>query len=55
MLTTSDAEKDRWAANEQNIAGYLLKSKAGQDFINVIHMLDHYWRYVEFPPEASPA
>lgn len=54
VLTTSDAEKDRWAAYEQNIAGYLLKSQAGQDFINVIQMLDHYWRYVEFPPEVPP-
>ena len=54
ILTTSDAEKDRWAAYEQNIAGYLLKSQTGKDFINVVHVLDHYWRYVEFPPEAPP-
>ncbi len=54
VLTTSDAEKDRWAAYEQNIAGYLLKSQAGKDFVHVINMLDHYWRYVEFPPVAPP-
>ena len=54
VLTTSDDERDRWAAYEKNIAGYLLKSQAGRDFSNVIDMLDLYWRYVEFPPEKAP-
>ena len=54
VLTTSNDDRDRWAAYEQNIAGYLLKSQAGKDFLHVIEMLDMYWRYVEFPPEAAP-
>ena len=54
VLTTSNDERDRWAAYEQNIAGYLLKSQAGKDFLHVIKMLDIYWRYVEFPPEEAP-
>ena len=54
VLTTSDDDRDRWAAYEQNIAGYLLKSQAGKDFSNVISMLNLYWRYVEFPPDNEP-
>lgn len=54
VLTTSDSDRDRWAAYELNIAGYLLKTQAGRDFNNVIEMLDTYWRYVEFPPAAKP-
>lgn len=49
VLTTSEAEKDRVAAYNHNIAGYLLKSRAGEDFTDVLAMLDHYWRFVEFP------
>lgn len=54
VLTTSDDERDRWDAYEQNIAGYLLKAQAGKDFVHVINMLDVYWRYVEFPPPEAP-
>ena len=53
VLTTSNDDKDVWAAYEQNIAGYLLKEQAGKDFSNVIQMLDLYWRYVEFPPHEA--
>lgn len=49
VLTTSSAEKDRLAAYNHNIAGYLLKSRAGEDFTSMLAMLDHYWKYVEFP------
>lgn len=49
VLTTSEAEKDRLDAYHHNIAGYLLKSRAGEDFTDVLAMLDHYWRFVEFP------
>ena len=53
VLTTSNYERDRWAAYEQNIAGYILKSQAGKDFLHLIEVLDVYWRYVEFPPEVQ--
>lgn len=49
ILTTSKSEKDKVAAYELNVAGYLLKSSVGGDFMDVIHMLDHYWKVVEFP------
>lgn len=51
MLTTSDDDRDKLAAYDQNIAGYLVKSKVGDGFANMVEMLDCYWRYVELPPE----
>ncbi len=49
ILTTSKREKDKIAAYDLNVAGYLLKSNVGDEFISVIEMLDHYWKVVEFP------
>ncbi|TWU51994.1 response regulator [Rubripirellula reticaptiva] len=50
VLTTSDADRDKVAAYEQHIAGYIVKSQAGEEFVNVMGIVDLYWRYVEFPP-----
>lgn len=50
VLTTSDDDRDKVATYDQNIAGYLVKSKVGDGFVNLVEMLDCYWRYVEFPP-----
>jgi CheY-like chemotaxis protein len=50
VLTTSSAEKDIVAAYGENVAGYLVKSEAGESFFNMVEMLQHYWRIVEFPP-----
>ena len=50
VLTTSNDDRDKIEAYEKNVAGYMLKSKVGEDFENLIEMLDLYWRYVEFPP-----
>jgi len=49
VLTTSDDEKDRTKAYDKNIAGYILKHRAGQSFLDSVAMLDHYWRIVELP------
>lgn len=53
VLTTSDGEKDRLAAYKQFIAGYIVKSRAGVEFVELVQMLDHYWRVVEFPPPTT--
>jgi len=50
ILTTSDAERDKVAAYEQNVAGYMVKSRAGDDFLRLVALLDNYWRIVELPP-----
>ena len=51
VLTTSDADRDKLSAYEQHIAGYLIKSNVGSGFVNLVNMLDAYWRYVELPPD----
>ena len=51
VLTTSNREEDRLAAYNEQIAGYVLKSSAGEDFRNIITLLDFYYGVVEFPPE----
>lgn len=51
VLTTSDSNKDKLAAYNAQIAGYLLKQQAGENFVNLMDMLNVYWRIIEFPPE----
>ncbi len=51
MLTTSNREEDKLAAYDEQIAGYLVKARAGEEFADLISMLNSYWRVVEFPPE----
>ena len=53
VLTTSDAEQDKVAAYEKNVAGYVVKSRVGEDFIRLIALLDNYWRIVELPPDTK--
>jgi CheY-like chemotaxis protein len=53
VLTTSSADEDRMRAYAKNIAGYVLKQRPGQSFVDAIGMLEHYWRIVEFPVMAD--
>ncbi len=53
VITTSNRDEDVVAAYNEQVAGYILKSRVGEDFINLITMLDMYWRIVEFPSEAQ--
>lgn len=50
VLTTSNRPTDRLATYDRYIAGYLVKSKTGVDFSELIMLLDWYQRVVEFPP-----
>lgn len=52
VLTTSDRDEDIMAAYDEQIAGYLLKARAGKDFVDLISLLNAYWRIVEFPCES---
>lgn len=49
MLTTSNDRSDLDRAYDNNVAGYILKQNAGQDFLNLTDTLDSYWRLVELP------
>lgn len=49
VLTTSNDEQDKFKAYENHVAGYIVKSEAGQSFLDALGMLDQYWRVVELP------
>ena len=49
VLTTSRHDEDIAAAYRQNIAGYILKGTIGEQFVNLVTLLDAYWRLVELP------
>lgn len=53
VLTTSQLQEDRVKAYEFNVAGYLIKSHVGDDFIKMVDMLDSYWKIVELPVSDS--
>ncbi len=53
MLTTSNADRDKTRAYQDHIAGYLVKSKVGSDFSELIRLMNCYWRIIEMPPDRE--
>jgi CheY-like chemotaxis protein len=49
VLTTSEAERDRQAAYDQHVAGYVVKSTLGHDFGPMLDLLERYQRVVSLP------
>ncbi|MBN4077976.1 response regulator [Nitrospina gracilis] len=49
ILTTSDEERDKIAAYNFNIAGYILKPLEFGQFMETIKTLNAYWTLCEFP------
>jgi CheY-like chemotaxis protein len=49
MLTTSKRDEDKMAAYDLNVTGYILKDKAGEDFLTLLGLIENYWRIVELP------
>jgi len=49
VLTTSKRDEDKLAAYELNVAGYIVKATAGADFMNLVNLVECYWRIVELP------
>ncbi len=49
MLTTSSAREDIAQAYACNVAGYVVKERAGADLLALVDTLDAYWRLVEMP------
>lgn len=49
ILTTSKNDQDKAEAYDLNVAGYIVKETAGTDFLNLIDLIDNYWRLVELP------
>ena len=54
ILSTSDDDADRLSAYKNHVAGYVLKTQVGKDFMELVGMLDHYWKVVEFPIDREP-
>lgn len=53
VLTTSNNDEDKLAAYNEQVAGYLLKSSAADDFQQIVGLLNSYRSVVEFPPEIT--
>ncbi len=51
ILTTSDLDSDKVAAYGYKVAGYTLKSRVGESFLNLVGLVEAYWRIVEFPSD----
>jgi CheY-like chemotaxis protein len=49
VLTTSKSDEDILAAYREHVAGYLLKQRMDNDFLQVVGLLNHYWRVIELP------
>lgn len=54
VLTTSEHERDIASAYSHNVAGYILKSNAGNEFLHLVGTLDHFWRVVVLPDMVPP-
>jgi CheY-like chemotaxis protein len=50
ILTTSDSDRDRAAAYDAHVAGYIVKSNAPDEFHALARMLDYYLSIVAPPP-----
>jgi CheY-like chemotaxis protein len=55
MLTTSDSDRDRTAAYDENVAGYIVKSSGNDQFSKLAKMLDYYLMIVAPPPAEHGA
>lgn len=49
VITTSKAEHDKAAAYNKNVAGYITKKDAGDNYNHLISMLNGYLRCVSLP------
>lgn len=55
VLTTSDDEGDKAAAYDKHVNGYVLKSSAGRDFMDLVEMLGSFVSTVRFPAHPTAA
>ena len=53
ILTTSDDDRDKLRAYESQIAGYVVKSDVGKDFLNFVSMLEKFIITIQFPPDET--
>lgn len=49
VFTTSKSDEDLTAAYRSHVAGYILKQRLDGGFLDVVSLIEHYWRIVELP------
>lgn len=49
VMTTSNDERDRFAAYNMNVAGYILKPVSFEKFVAAVSILNNYWQLCEQP------
>jgi CheY-like chemotaxis protein len=49
ILTTSKRDEDKTAAYDLHVTGYIAKATAGEDFLNLVTLIDTYGCIVELP------
>ena len=53
VLTTSKGDEDILTSYKQNIAGYFLKEESGNEFLDIVTVLQGYWKVAQLPnPQA---
>ena len=52
VLTTSDEDKDKFAAYDEHVAGYIVKNKLDSSFSALMQLLNSYRLLVELPTTA---
>ena len=55
VMSTSADDRDVTAAYAYQVAGYILKHKAGRDFGSLVTTINHFWRLVELPDMGGGA
>jgi len=50
VLSTSDRDADKVSAYGHQVAGYVVKTRLDEGFLDMVTMIDAYWRVVQFPP-----
>lgn len=53
VLTTSADEKDILSSYQHNVAGYFVKDEVGKDFLDIVSLLNGYWRIAHLPGGRS--
>ncbi len=53
VLTTSASDRDRIAAYDEHVAGYIVKSNTNDQFLRLARMLEYYLLIVEQPPAMA--
>jgi len=49
VLTTSESDQDKFAAYQKHVAGYIVKQRMEEGLLDIIKMLNLYWKVVQLP------